>query len=492
MTIDKLDSNDFYELIERLRALPTENEWVEFEENNEDPKLIGEIISALSNSAAIAGEPMAFAVWGISDQSHLVTGTKFDPFTKKVCNEDFIPWVRRLVSPNLHFEFQKEDVDGEPVVLLRINAARETPTRFKSDGYVRVGSYSKLLTRQPQLERMLFRSFETFTFEEQYAKSFLEPVDVVQLIDYPAYFKLNELPLPESRSEILDHLEAAGLVELSTEKKWSITNLGALLYAGDLNHFPHLNRKIPRAVVYKGDNRVETLREFPASSGYAVSYTPLIEFVMNSLPENEVIQHSGIRESLPLIPRIVVRELVANALLHQDLLDNSIAPMVEVFDNRLEITNPGRPLIDPLRFIDSPSRSRNPKLGDGFRRVGMVEEKGSGWDKIAFALEVHQLPAAQIIADELSTKVVVYGPTPLTAMSKEERVIAVYQHACLNYVSEKDTNNGSIRKRFGIAPKNKSQASRIIREARDSKLIVPFDETVGAKSLRYVPFWAKK
>jgi len=488
--MQKLDSEEFEHLISRLRLLPAENQWVEFKENNESPDLVGKLVSSLSNSAAIAGEPMGFAVWGITDSDHEITGTKFRPFSKKIGNEDFIPWLHRLVSPQIEFEFQEGLVGGKQLVLMRISAARSTPTRFKNEGFVRVGSYVKELKLEHDLERQLFRSFETFEFEEQLAQSFLEPSEIVQLIDYPSFFKLNGLPLPEKRSEVVDHLDAAGVVTYSIERNWSITNLGALLYATDLRQFSHLKKKIPRVVIYKGDSRIETLREFPATGGYATIFTAVIDFVENALPMNEVIQSSGIRESVPMIPRLVIRELLANALLHQDLLEATMSPMVEVFESRLEITNPGSPLVDPLRFIDSPSRSRNPKLGDGLRKIGLVEEKGSGWDKIAFSLEVHQLPAAQIVADSASTKVIVSGPKSFAAMDKEERIIAAYQHACLNFVSGKDTNNASIRQRFGIEEKNKSQASRILRDAKDSELIVPFDASVGSKSMRYVPFWA--
>ena len=308
--MQKLDSEEFEHLISRLRLLPAENQWVEFKENNESPDLVGKLVSSLSNSAAIAGEPMGFAVWGITDSDHEITGTKFRPFSKKIGNEDFIPWLHRLVSPQIEFEFQEGLVGGKQLVLMRISAARSTPTRFKNEGFVRVGSYVKELKLEHDLERQLFRSFETFEFEEQLAQSFLEPSEIVQLIDYPSFFKLNGLPLPEKRSEVVDHLDAAGVVTYSIERNWSITNLGALLYATDLRQFSHLKKKIPRVVIYKGDSRIETLREFPATGGYATIFTAVIDFVENALPMNEVIQSSGIRESVPMIPRLVIRCLL--------------------------------------------------------------------------------------------------------------------------------------------------------------------------------------
>jgi len=69
-----------------------------------------------------------------------------------------------------------------------------------------------------------------------------------------------------------------------------------------------------------------------------------------------------------MYPEIAVRELVANALIHQDFSITGAGPMVEVFGDRVEITNPGEPLIDTLRFIDEPPRSRNEMLASLMRR----------------------------------------------------------------------------------------------------------------------------
>lgn len=52
-------------LIERLRQLPEETEWLEYKVNNYEPELIGEYISALSNSATICEKEKAYILWGL-------------------------------------------------------------------------------------------------------------------------------------------------------------------------------------------------------------------------------------------------------------------------------------------------------------------------------------------------------------------------------------------------------------------------------------------
>jgi predicted HTH transcriptional regulator len=55
--------------------------------------------------------------------------------------------------------------------------------------------------------------------------------------------------------------------------------------------------------------------------------------------------------------------------------------MVEVFNDRIEITNPGTPVVDTNRFIDTAPKSRNETLASLMRRLNICEERGSGVDE---------------------------------------------------------------------------------------------------------------
>jgi len=192
-----------------------------------------------------------------------------------------------------------------------------------------------------------------------------------------------------------------------------------------------------------------------------------------------------------MYPEIAIRELVANALIHQDFNITGAGPMVEMFDDRMEITNPGVPLIDTLRFIDEPPISRNETLAALMRRMAICEERGSGIDKVIFNVEVFQLPAPDFRVAGSSTVAVLYGPREFSRMNREERIRACYQHACLQYVSGKRMRNASLRKRLGIVDRDYPMASRIIRDTIDAKLINLHGEGSGSKrDASHVPFWA--
>jgi len=168
-------------------------------------------------------------------------------------------------------------------------------------------------------------------------------------------------------------------------------NVGAVLFARNLNDFDRLARKALRVIIYCGDNRVETIREQMGGKGYAIGFEGAISYINDQLPQNEQIGQA-LRQEIRMVSEIAVRELVANALIHQDFNITGAGPMVEIFTDRMEISNPGVPLIDTLRFIDEPPRSRNEALTAIMRRMNICEERGSGIDKVIFHVEFFQLP----------------------------------------------------------------------------------------------------
>jgi predicted HTH transcriptional regulator len=223
--------------------------------------------------------------------------------------------------------------------------------------------------------------------------------------------------------------------------------------------------------------------------GYAAGFDDSIRYIMDQVPTYEEIERA-LRSTKNGYPETAIRELVANALIHQDLTLTGTGPMVEIFDNRIEITNPGGPLVSPDRFIDSAPQSRNEKLARTMRTLQICEERGSGWDKVGFEIEFHQLPAPLVQTTDRSTRVVVFSSRGLDKMDKGDRIRAVYLHACLRYVSQQPMTNATVRARFRLPDTSSATASRLIREATTVGVIVPYDPTVGTRAMRYVPSWA--
>jgi ATP-dependent DNA helicase RecG len=483
-------SNDYLaSLVQELRKLAGEVEWVEFKHNQANPQEIGEYISALSNAAALNGKAHAYLIWGIENATHEILGTDFEPLTAKKGNEPLESWLLRLLNPKIDFRFDPVEIDGKQLVILSIDRAARTPVRFSGTEYIRIGEVKKPLKEAPDRERTLWRIFDQVPFEELIAAEYQDADRVLRLLDYPAYFDLLELPLPSNRDGILEALASDHLINPSDAGGWNITNLGAMLFAKRLDEFHTLKRKAMRVIQYRGRDRVETIREQVGAKGYAAGFEGLIGFINGLLPTNEVIEHA-LRKTVPMFPELAVRELVANALIHQDFFVTGTGPMVEIFDDRIEITNPGEPLVSTDRFVDTPPKSRNDALASLMRRFRICEERGSGIDKVVAQVELYQLPAPLFEVPPGFMRSVLFAHKELKSMDRAERIRACYLHACLKNVQRDYLTNTSIRTRFGIEEQNRAMASRLIRDAVQAGAIAPDDPDAPPKHKRYVPWWA--
>lgn len=477
-------------LLRELCRLPNETEWVEFKHNNDDPEMIGEYISALSNSAALVGKQSAYVVWGVNDASHDVIGTQFKPSIAKHKQQELESWLLQKTAPKIDFRFYEFIVADEfPVVILEIQAATHTPVQFDGTEFIRVGSYKKKLNEFKEKERGLWRVFDKMPFEFQSAAENIKVEEVLKLLDYPSYFDLTDQALPEGRDGILSALEAERFISKNSNGLWSISNLGAILLAKKLQDFRHLNRKAVRLILYRGNNRVETIRELEGNKGYALGFEGLIDYIKTLLPSNEEIG-KAFRKEVPMYPELAIRELVANAIIHQDFSLTGTGPMIELFESRMEITNPGLPLVDTERFLDSPPQSRNEALASFMRRINICEERGTGIDKVVFQTELYQLPAPVFEVTDKHTRAILFAYKAFTDMDKEDRMHACYMHCCLKLVNREHMNNTSLRARFNIEAKNSAMVSRIIKDTTEKGLIRPYDPEAGNKAMRYIPYWA--
>ena len=472
-----------------MRKLPNELQWVEFKHNNYKPEMIGKDISALANSATLCEKQRAYMIWGVDDTTHEIVGTEFNLQSLKKGNQELENWLRSLLSSNADFEFHTIQMDNKQVGVLIIYRATTQTVMFEKVDYIRVGSYTKKLTDYPSLRVQLWDRLRESKFEDRLAKQDLELSDALRLLDYVSYFDGIGIPQPTETSEISHYLQEESIIKKQDNGLYSITNLGAILFGRKILEFRTVSRKALRVVQYSGTNRITLLKEKTFNAGYASNFKDAILYIEGILPSQEVIV-GALRETKAVYPMLAIREAVANALIHQDFSITGTGPTIEIFDNRIEVTNAGTPLVDIMRIIDNPPRSRNEQLASLMRRLRMCEELGTGWDKIVISCELSQLPAPKIELYEDSTRVVLYGSIPFSELSTEDRVWACYLHACISYVDGKALTNSSLRDRFGLDSSASASISRVIKTTMGKDLIKPVDPDTAPKYMKYVPIWA--
>lgn len=481
------------ELVYSLIGFPAETEWIEFKEGNTDPDRVARDICALANSAALLGREFAYKLWGIEDATHAIVGTSFDPYTAKgKGSQGLLIWLRSVLTANASYSFSSVPMGCHRVVVLKVQAPVAQPVYYDGHAYIREGSSTARLVVGSAKEALLWKKLLGTRFEEQVALEDVAAGDIQELLDVPAYYELLGLRHASSTDSVLAQLEEQGYIARQDNGRYRILNLGALVIAKSLSAFPGLFKRPLRVIRFDGNASFGILNDMLFDEGYAICLNKAERHIMALIPAREVVD-GPFRRIEHAIPQRTVRELLSNALIHQDLTDSSCGPVVNIYDNRIEFLNPGQSLIPLERVLNAQPKSRNPKLARQMRLMGLCEEGGTGWDLAVAACEDRHLPAPKLVCDEHGeTRATAYSERPYAQMSKAERRDALYWHACLLYAQGSSMSNGSLRARFGIGGEEKDvvSVSRLIRECCEAGLIKAEDASVGAKYRRYVPGWA--
>ena len=422
---------------------------------------------------------------------HLVLGVSDKPPRKVVGTQAFlnIGEIKSYILSKLHFRVDVTELqhpDGRVLVF-------EIPSRLAGQAHQLDGKYlmrsgEELVPMTQDQLRRIFSEGEPHWLEQP-AKTNASSDDVISLLDTQVYFDLMKIPYPTTREGVLDRFMREGFIK-QENGFWVISNLAAILLAKRLDAFSFaLARKAPRIIIYKGIDKFSTQDDKQGTKGYAVDFDSIVEFVHSAAPQNYFIEQ-GLREEVKMFPKQALRELIANALVHQDFTLTGMSVMIEMYSDRIEISSPGLPSISVERFIDE-YRSRNERLADIMRRFGICEEKGSGIDKVVKATEDCQLPAPDFRVGEIRTVAMLFAHQDFAVMSKKDRVRACYQHCCLLHVNHQKMSNQTLRERFNLPESAAATISTIIGATKEAGLIKPDEsESSSTRYAKYSPFWA--
>ena len=349
------------EEISQLCSYNQEREWFEFKVNWCDPIKIGEYVSALSNSAALADKSHGLLIWGIQDKTHKIVGTKFD-FDCDVKNEPLKHFLARQLKPDINFKFQDLRFSNKRVVVLVIPAAKEVPTEFAKERYVRIGSSTVSLRKYPKLETDLFAKLRHDTPTITNTSSNYQNLTFKQLFMYYA---------------------AKGI---ALNRNTFVNNLGLKTEDGKYNILAQLlsdNSHVSiNVAIFTGANKSDkmySLKQF----GYQCLLYSLDDILryadIVNIVQTDESQRVVERKDTNLFDKDACREAIINAFLHNYWLDED-EPMFTIYSNRIEILSRGT--IPPKQtkegFFAGESVPVNRKLSEIFLQLHISEKTGRG------------------------------------------------------------------------------------------------------------------
>jgi len=433
------------------------------------------------------GGVLVFGVGDTDGQLHAVSSATVGQIVNTLANLG-----RDGVTPPLAIDHAVAEFEGVPLLFVHIPEQPNKPVhrRGKSieETWIRSGGTTRKASRQEVGSLML--NSKAPRWEELRASALMPLDEVLANLDLATVAKLLQKPLPAEKDELGRWLVDHGIAT-PDGADFYITNFGAVAAARQLDSFAGLKRKRIRLIRYKGTNKVDTIDELAGQKGYAVGFEGLIGHLKRILPHSEVIQQS-LRTEVSVYPEIALRELIANALIHQDFSVTGAGPMVEVFSDRIEFTNPGGLLpgkrVD--RLIGTTPESRNESLASSFRLYRICEERGTGFQKVVASIELYGLPPLVMTPLENAFRVTLYAPRSFGDMSQAERIEACYQHSMLQYISSQTLTNTTLRERFKLHEKQRNQITNLISAAVEAGRIKRKDPGSGNKFAEYLPYWA--
>ena len=115
------------------------------------------------------------------------------------------------------------------------------------------------------------------------------------------------------------------------------------------------------------------------------------------------------RQDVYEIPPDAIRELIINAMVHRSYLDHGTI-QVAVYDNRLEITSPGKlPMGQTMeRMKEGYSKIRNEALAHAFAYMNLIEHWGSGIPRIIDKVKAAGLREPEFTGGEVDLRINIY------------------------------------------------------------------------------------
>ena len=349
------------EKVLELCSYSDEQEWFEFKENWFEPVALGEYVSALSNAAAFHYQENGFFIWGVNDKSHEIVGTVFNQH-QDYQKEPFQGYLARNLSPSVNFEFKEIEIQRKRVVVLIIPPAKEIPTSFKENRYIRIGSSKANLKDYPKREIQLFKILDgrIETIETIPAK--YQDLTFHKLF---GYYGSRGIVLKEEMFE----------KNLRLRNKEGEYNLMAQLLSDD-SHIPL------RVSIFEGESKASPLFSVREFGNNCLLYTldNILQYgdVLNIIQadeRNRVVE----RKEVPLFDDSAFREAVVNAVLHNFWASGN-EPMISVFSDRIEILSRGTlaPGQTEEGFYLGESVPVNEKLSEIFLQLHISEKSGRG------------------------------------------------------------------------------------------------------------------
>jgi ATP-dependent DNA helicase RecG len=299
------------------------------------------------------------------------------------------------ISPAIKCDFNIVEVDGKDIAVIEVPSGQNKPYVLSGAIYVRQGPNSQKLTTVEEM-RDFFQQADKIYFDDAICKEANIEDDI-------------------AKENINTFRFEAGLVN-ATSNEQLFTNLklvtndgqlknGTVLFFGS-NPEMFFEKAVIRCVAFEGIDKRYIVDDKVMSGTLYQQYQKSMIWLKSKLDVRYDIEGEGgkPRKELWEIPETAFKEIIINSLAHRDYYDRGARITIEVFDDRVEISNPGG-LVSavPKSEFGKRSASRNPLIFGLFERMRLVEQIGSGITRIRDVMNDEGLTPPEFNIDGMFT-----------------------------------------------------------------------------------------
>ena len=338
---------------------------LEFKEEY-DSKHLGKEIVALANTEG------GRIFIGVDDKGKV----KGIQITNRLKSE--IQDLARGCDPSINIELET----FENILIVNVDEGLNKPYRCSAGFFLRQGSNSQKLSTDEI--RDFFNKEGKILFDEAINNEF-DFKNGFSKTKFDVFIQKANLSKTISDEDILKNLGI--LTEVGKFK-----NAGVLFFCDNVERF--FRHAIITCVLYKGNDKYKIIDRKDFTEDTISNYNGAMTFLMRNLRLEYKIETAGPREELLENPEDALREAIVNAMAHRDYNEKGANIQIDIFDDRVEISNPGG-LISAIKKEDfgKKSISRNPLLFSLFKTADLVEKVGSGVERMRDAMRDVGLPA---------------------------------------------------------------------------------------------------
>ena len=384
-----MTNTELIKLIDDLRALPKENEWVEFKSGNATTHdKLGNYISGLSNSACLSNEPLGYLIFGIDDSTHNVVGTNYKFKNRKEGNEELEFWIRRCLSPSIKFDYFICNYNSINIEIFKIPAAIAEPTHFKNASFIRLNSNLTDLKKYPDYLRAIYNSQIDWS-AKVIEKASIEDLDSDAIKLAKNIFKEKNTNA-KFYNEVDNWTSQVFLDKLKITINGKITN-AAIILLGKPEAAHYLSPSVVQ-ITWKLDTEEKAYEHFniPLFTETKALLQKIRNVKYKFFPDNQLIATEVIKYDTE-----VILEALNNCIAHQDYSRHARILVTEQI-NKLIFSNEGgffEGMADDYSLGEkTPKKYRNKWLVDAMVNLNMIDSLGYGIHKMYKSQRMRYFP----------------------------------------------------------------------------------------------------